>query len=207
MLLIRVCLPLVLSSSLWCAAVSGQQAQTAAPKKPAQTTAAKRSGAQNAATHRAVHRKRATAKLRKGAKRPEYRPEYSETSVEVINGDATRKVVFQDEQAASAAKAKKLPASLRNAPQPMKVEVVNGAAVDTQYFYDNGQEQLAARNQPVVIGIQSSDTRIVGGNKNPVVTGVTSSSANDARTAGASGQPVTERVSPKPKRQVYQPEQ
>jgi hypothetical protein len=87
----------------------------------------------------------------------------------------------------------------------MKVEVINGSASDTQYFSDKNQE--AAHNQSVVVGVQSSDTRFAGGNKSPVVTGVTSSSSVDAKSASSGGQPVAKQVSPRPKRPSYAPDQ
>jgi hypothetical protein len=186
--------------------------QSVAPQKT-QTDAAKRSSGQvphtvaTKTTHHAVHKRHKKAVARRGAKRPVYRPEYSENSVEVINGDATKKVVFQNDQVANTPR-KKLPAGLKNVPAPMKVEVVNGGQTDTQYFYDNGQDKQleAARNQPVVIGIQSSDTRVVGGNKHPVVTGVTASGTGSAKSASGGGQPVTKQISPRPKRPAYQPD-
>lgn len=208
MRLIRVCLVLVLPLAMGSGVLAGQQTQPATAQKPAQTSAAKNASAQHSPatpTKRATSRHTGKSEVRRGAKRREYRPAYRESSVEVINGDATKKVVFHDGQAATTP-AKHLPASLKIAPQPMKVEVVNGTATDTQYFYDNGQEQIAARNQPVVIGIQSSDTRFAGGNKHPVVTSVTASGAADARSASSGGQPVTKNVSPHPKRPNYQPD-
>jgi hypothetical protein len=184
----------------------GQQAQPVSPKQTAQTTTAKSSVAptHKAAAHRAV-RKRHTTHKRK--RRRDYRPEYSENSVEVINGDAAKKVVFHNDKPA-ATPGKKRRAGMKNVPAPMKVEVVNGTSSDTQYFYDNGQagQSETAHNQPVVIGIQSSDTRTVGGNKHPVVTSVTSSGVQDGKSVGSGGQAVTKQVSPRPKRPVYRPE-
>lgn len=209
MRLIRVCLPLVLLliwSPAWPAPLAGQQTSPVTTQKSAQTNNANPSTTQaqrTTAIRQGVHKRHARVAARKGKRRPEYRPEYSENSVEVINGDATRRVVFHDDQAASAP-GKKLPRGLKNAPTPMKVEVVNGSATDTQYFYDNGQQSETARNRPVVIGVQSSDTHMVGGNKHPVVTSVTSSGSGDAKSASGDGQPVTKKVSPRPKRPAYQ---
>ena len=55
----------------------------------------------------------------------------------------------------------------------LKVEVVNGTALDTQYFCGNNAQMGSNEKHPVVIGVQSSDTRVAGGNKHPVVTGIT----------------------------------
>ena len=210
MRLIQVCLPFVFPWMMGSAMLAGQQAQPVTAQKSTQTSAAKPSTQQasrTTATHPAAHRKHRKAAARKGSKRPEYRPEYSENSVEVINGDATRKVVFHDDQATTTLE-KKLPAGVKNAPTPMKVEVVNGSSTETQYFYNNrlDQQSETGRNQPVVIGIQSSDTRLVGGNKHPVVTSVTSSGSGDAKTASGGGQPVIKQLSPRPNRPVYEPE-
>lgn len=206
---IRTCLPLVLSGVLGSAMLVGQQAPPATAHASTAANAAKRSSAPTTSrrtAHSIVKKRHARGAAHKGAKRPEYRPLYSENSVEVINGDATKKVVFHDDQAATTPEKK--PAGMKSEPAPMKVEVVNGSSTDTQYFYDNGQDNQteSARNQTVVIGIQSSDTRVVGGNKHPVVTSVTSSSANDAKTAGSGEHPVMKSVSPHPKRPVYQPD-
>jgi len=205
---ISICLPLVFLSMVGSATLTAQT-QPAASQKPAQTAALKTSSAQSPhktiRRHSTSHRSWKTA-ARKGAKRPDYRPEYSEDSVEVINGDATRKVVFHDEP--PAATAKNVPAALKNAPAPMKVEVVNGTSTDTRYFYDNGEDQRieAALNRPVVIGVESSDTRMAGGNKHPVVTRVTAGGPDDAKGASSGGQPVMRSISPRPKRPVYQPD-
>ena len=91
----------------------------------------------------------------------------------------------------------------------MKVEVVNGASSDTQYFYAGdglGTQNAAELKRPVVLGIQSSDTRVVGGNKHPVVTGITAVGPGDAKSVNSGGQKVTTEVAPKPKRPDYQPE-
>jgi hypothetical protein len=209
MRLIQACVPLAFSFLMGTATLPAQQAQPQANQKPAQSGVAKPSTAQAhspAATHGTVHKKHTRAAIRKSAKRPDYRPEYSQNSVEVINGDATRKVVFHDEPT-KRAPAGKSAANLENATKQMRVEIVNGASTDTQYFYNNGEDQRieASLNRPVVVGVQSSDTRIAGGNKHPVVTRVTASGAGDARSASEGGQPVTKSVSPHPKRPVYQP--
>ena len=90
----------------------------------------------------------------------------------------------------------------------MKVEVVNGTSSDTQYFYPvkTGAQNVAASKRPVVVGIQSSDTRAVGGNKRPVVTGITAVGPAMRRRVNGGGQKVTTGVSPQPKRPEYQPE-
>lgn len=204
MRLTQAYLSLAFSFFMGTATLPAQQAQPQANQKPAQSGIAKPSISQAhhvSATHR-THTKIAS---RRGAKRPDYRPEYSENSVEVINGDATRKVVFHDEATGRAGNGKSA-ANLENAKQ-MRVEIVNGASTDTQYFYNNGEDQRieASLNRPVVVGVQSSDTRIAGGNKHPVVTRVTTSGAADARSASEGGQPVTKNISPHPKRPQYQP--
>jgi hypothetical protein len=58
----------------------------------------------------------------------------------------------------------------------------------------------------VVVAIQSSDTKIVGGIKHPVVTGITSSGAGTAKSATGGVDPVSKTVSPRPKRPAYQPD-
>lgn len=198
-------LPLVLGPMV----VAGQQAQPATVQKPAHA-AVKQSSAQPShaakttqkGSFHAARRRRSRAAAR--AKRAAYRPEYTENSVEVINGDSTKKVVFHNDEIATAS-GKNLPATMKDAPAPMKVEVVNGASTDTQYFYDQGQDGAGSK-QPVVVGIQSSDTRVAGGNKHPVVTGVTSSGSADAKSASSGGQPVTKSVAPRQKRPDYQPD-
>jgi hypothetical protein len=190
------------------AAIAQQQPQPATAQKTAQAGVANPSKAHETravATHRTVHKRHRRTAARRGKKRPEYRPEYSENSVEVMNGDATNKVVFQNDQAPAPA-AKKLPAGVKNEPRPMKVEVVNGTSTDTQYFYENRQNNETAQNQPVVIGIQSSDTRVAGGNQHPVVTSVTSSGIQHGKGVNSVGPPMTKQVSPRPKRPVYQPD-
>jgi len=121
-----------------------------------------------------------------------------------MNGDSTQKVVFNNDQASSGAR--KNAAAGENTPAPLKVEVVNGTASDTQYFYANRGLQGSNEKWPVVVAVQSSDTRFVGGNKHIVVTGITAVGRGDAKTANGSGQRVTAVVSPQPKRPEYQPD-
>ena len=207
--LIRMCIPLVLGPVL----VAGQQKGPVITQKPAETSAAKQASGQSSqkpvlkhGTRRSVAHARHAKVARKGAKRVAYRPEYNENSVEVINGDATKKVVFQGEQ--PGAPEKNASRAMKNVPPPVKVEVVNGTSTDTQYFYGKGQdEQIEAMlNKPVVVGVQSSDTHVMGGSKHPVVMRVNSAGSGDARSARGSGQPITNRVMPRPKRPVYQPD-
>lgn len=200
MKLIRVWLPFVLGSAM----LAGQLSQALTSQKPTQSTAAKPSTRKPVmpTAHHATRRRHSRAAVRKGRKRPEHRPEYADNTVEVINGSSTSKVVFHNDQDATTP-AKSLPAQ-KGVPPPMKVEVVNGTSRDTQYFYSNGQAQTGTRNEPVVVAIQSSDTRVAGGNKHPVVTGVTSTSANDSKTVQSGGQPVTKGVWPRPRRPAYQ---
>jgi hypothetical protein len=191
MRLIPVCLSLVLAPLM----VAGQQTQPAAGQKPAQTSATKQTSSpaahKTATRHRARHHA-SRAALRKRGKRAES----TTLPVDVITGGETRHVLL-DKGTTAKKRAK-------GEPSRMKVDVINGSAEDTQYFSDKNQE--AAHNQPVVIGVQSSDTRSAGGNQHPVVTGVTSSSSVDATSASSGGQTVTKQVSPRPKRPAYAPQ-
>ncbi|MBW8869196.1 MAG: hypothetical protein JF563_00175, partial [Acidobacteriales bacterium] len=192
MRLIPVCLPLVLAPLM----VAGQQAQTSTTQKPAQTSAAKQVSApaphKTATRHGRRHRSRKAA-LRKSRKRAES----SAVPVDVITGGETRHIVLNE--ATSPKQSKK------GAPSRVKVDVINGSATDTEYFSNKNEEPV--QNKPVVVGVQSSDTRFAGGNKNPVVTGVTSSSSVDAKSASTGWQGVTKQVSPRPKRPTYTPDQ
>jgi hypothetical protein len=114
----------------------------------------------------------------------------------VITGGDTRRVLLNKNDTADSGQ--------KTARGQMKVEVINGSAADTQFFSDRNQEN--AHNQAVVVGVQSSDTRSTGINKSPVVTGVTSSSTVDAKSASSGGQAVTRQVSPRPKRPAYEPD-
>jgi len=128
----------------------------------------------------------------KGAKRRES----AKLPIDVITGGETRHVVLD--------KAEQSGKKTKSTSGKVQVQVINGSATDTQYFSDKNEE--AAHNQPVVVGVESSDTRFAGGNKNRVVTGVTSSSSVDAKSASNGGQPVAKQVSPRPKRPAYQPD-
>lgn len=194
MRLIRACLPLVLVV-LWAGIAAAEQAQPATALKPDQASSTKPSTAQ--APH-AAHKRHAKPAQSRRAKRPAYRPEYTQVPVEVIVGNTTRHVKFDMPNPANE--------QTKSPPGPLKVEVINGAATDTRYFYDNGQQNETARNQPVVIGIQSSDTRVAGGNQHPVVTSITSGESGDAKSASGGREPVTRQVSPRPKRPAYQPQ-
>jgi hypothetical protein len=198
-------LPFVLGATL----MSGQQGKSASTPQATQQSAVKQSSAPGVQAkaahetkphHRVVRKRNTRASYRNGAKRAAYRPEFTEHSVEVINGSSTKQIVFNEEKPAVTAKGE--------SPQ-MKVEVVNGASSDTQYFYaGNGQgtQSAAELNRPVVVGVQSSDTRVIGGNKHPVVTGITAVGLGDAKSVNSGGQKVTTEVAPKPKRPDYQPE-
>jgi hypothetical protein len=199
----RCILPLALVSPM----AFGQQAISATPLKVAPQVVAKSATPPNthataaqttAPTHRSTKGKHSKTSSRKGAKRPAYRPEYTQNSVEVMNGASTQKVVFHDDKATSG--------SAKNAPAPLKVEVVNGTASDIQYFYGDNGRQGSDEKRPVVVAIQSSDTRFAGGNRHPVVTGITAVGSGDAKTANGGGQKVTTGVSPQPKRRDYQPD-
>ena len=199
--LLKSGLPLVLAATL----MSGEQGQPVSTTQAVKQSQAKPSTAQATAPHkmktrRVVRKRSVRVAHRSRAKRPAYRPEYAEQHVEVINGDSTKQVVFNDE--------KKPAADVKSDPSQMKVEVVNGTASDTQYFYAaTGQTQLGADSkQPVVLRIQSSDTRVTGGNKHPVVTGITAVGPVDAKSANSGGAKVTTGVAPKSKRPEYQPE-
>ena len=185
MRLIPVCLPLVLAPLI----VAGQQAQMPTAQKTHQANVSKQTSTRT--SHKATTRHRIRHRSRKAATKKD-----DKIPVDVITGSGTRRVLLdKEEPGAQQTKAK---------PGQMKVEVINGSSTDTQYFSDKNEETV--RNQPVVVGVQTSDTRFAGSNKNPVVTGVTSSSTVDAKTASAGGQPVTRQVSPRPKRPAYEPD-
>lgn len=191
MRLIPLCLPLVLAPLL----VTGQQAQTTS-QKPAQPSTAKQ--ATSSAPHKAATRHRKRHHSRKTvSKRTGKRAENSKMPVDVINGGEVHRVLLD--------KAKSDEKRTKASQRQMKVDVINGSATDTQYFSDQNQE--AARNQAVVVGVQSSDTRFAGGNQNAVVTGIASSSTVDARASSSGGAGVARQVSPRPKRPAYQPDE
>jgi hypothetical protein len=201
-------LPVVLASTI----VPWQQATAAMTVQPAQQDAAKSSTVKNTPAkvsqsaktdHGTVASKHSKTSSRSSAKRPAYRPEYTQHSVEVMNGATTQRIVFSNDQAASGS-SKDTPA-LTNGRAPLKVEVVNGNATDTQYFYGDGRQGSNER-RPVVVAVQSSDTRFVGGNKHPVVTCITAVGRADAKSVNGGGQKVTTGVSPQPKRPEYQPD-
>ncbi len=199
----------ILSLAFVSTMLSGQQAQPPSTQQSTQQSAVKDSGAPGAQTKvaqtkKAQHRvaRKRYSKSSRGAKRPAYRPEYTQNSVEVINGASTKKVVFESHEDVAAS------GSTKNAPAPLKVEVMNGTSMDTQYFYaGNGQAPHGStQKRPVVIGIQSADTRVAGGNKHPVVTGVTTAESGDAKSASGGGAKLTTGLAPQPKRPDYQPD-
>lgn len=153
----------------------------------------------DSAQHHVVRKRRSRVAYKHGAKRSAYRPEYTQNAVEVINGASTQKVVFHNGETTSR--------SSKDSNGPMRVEVMNGTSADTQYFAQ-GREMAGAveSNRPVVVGIQSSDTKVVGGNKHQVVTRITSSGSGSAKSATNGGDVVTKAVSPRPKRPAYQPD-
>jgi hypothetical protein len=155
------------------------------------------------ATRRADHRAagRTHSVHRKGAKRRAYRREYTQNSVEVMNGASTEKVVFHDSKPADGR-------GKNNLPAPMKVEVVNGNSTDTQYFAAGQavQRKPSEAQHPVVVAIQSSDTRVAGGNKHPVVTRITAVQPGNAKSASGAGEKVMTGISPRPKRPEYRPD-
>jgi hypothetical protein len=199
--LLRSSLPFVLVATMVC----GQQTKPSSAPQTAQPTGAEDSGSQSAEAkvarktqthHRGVRRRKASS--RKRAKRAAYRPEYTQNSVEVMNGASTQKVVFQNDDAARASQKDRGDAGY-------KVEVLNGTARDTQYFNGDNARTGSDEKQSVVIAVQSSDTRVAGGNKHPVVTGITATGPVDAKSASG-GQTVTKGISPRPKRPAYQPD-
>lgn len=200
----RCILPLALVSPV----AFGQQSTSETTVKATQVATPQNTHAKAAQTtaplHRSTKGKHAKASNRKDAKRPAYRPEYTQNSVEVMNGASTQKVVFNNDLASS--RAGKNTVAGKNMPAPLKVEVVNGTASDTQYFYGDNGRQGSDEKRPVVVAVQSSDTRFVGGNKHTVVTGITAVGRGDAKTVNGSGQKVTAVVSPQPKRPEYQPD-
>jgi len=199
---LKASLPIVLSAAL----VAGQQGKPAAQSP--QPGAVKQSSAPSAQPkiakttkmhHHVARNRHGKSSHRRGAKRAAYRPEFKENSVEVINGASTKHVVFNED--------KKPAESGKEQSSQMKVEVVNGTSADTQYFYaGNRVPGTAQSTRPVVVDVQSSDTRAVGGNKRRVVTGITAVGPTDAKSTDSGGQNVTTGVSPQPKRPVYQPE-
>lgn len=173
------------------------QTQPVASQNPAHLNATEKLAEHNAKpeTKHATSRSVPKIATRKRAKRPEYRSASTKMPVDVIIGNTKRRVMFDRLQ----------PSGAQTPSGQLKVEVINGASTDMQYF-DNGQEQTVARNQTVVIGIQSSDTRFAGGNKHTVVTAVNSGGPTDAKTESSGGEPVTKSISPRPKRPIYQPD-
>ena len=161
-------LPLLLTPLI----LAGQQAQPTTSQKP--TSHREQIKSRKTAT-------RGTAQLCQAPKVP----------VDVINGAQVYHTCFDPSLPAEETKA---------LPDQLQVEVINGSAEDTQVFYGAGQDtQIEAMlNKPVVVGVQSGDTRTMGGNKNPLVTRVNSAGAGDAK--------VTNRISPRPKRPSYQPD-
>ena len=197
MRLVPVCLPLLLTSLLAAPlTLAGQQAQPSATQKPAQTSTAKQTS--SPASHKASTRHRQHHPSRRSAARKGHKKAQSNSvPVDVINGEETRHIVLDNASTTEA------PSKTRS--RQMKVEIINGSTSGTQVFSNNNQE--TAHNQPVVVGVQSSDTRFAGGDKNPVVTGVTSSSTVDAKSANTGGQPVARKISPRPTRPAYTPDQ
>ena len=175
--------------------------QSGSAQKPAQATTAKKSDTPKKATvYRATRAKYHKTAHKKGAKGNDYRPDYQQNAVEVMNGSSTQRVVFNDEE--------KPGESAKAEPSQLKVEVVNGTSTDTRYFYldQNAlQTEAATARKPVVVGIESSDTRFAGGNKHPVVTGIETAGQDDATKVGG-GQKLTNGVAPQPKRLPYEPD-
>jgi hypothetical protein len=199
-------LPLALVSAMALA----QQTESRTTVNVAQQVVTKYGTAQNShakaaqtatPAHRSTKGKHPKASSRKRAKRPAYRPEYAQNSVEVMNGASTQKVVFHDDNGSESTKGT---AAGTNAPAPLRVEVVNGTVSNTQYFYGDNGRQGSNEKRPVVVAVQSSDTRSIGGNKHTVVTGITAVGRGDAKTVNGSGQKITAVVSPQPKRPEYQ---
>lgn len=184
---------------------AGQQltpeAQHPAKQAAAKSSTAHDAQARNPQTRQTPHPSatKAHSTARRNAARPAYRPEYTQNSVEVMNGASTQKVVFHIDEPATGL-------SKNNAPAPRRVEVVNGTSTDTQYFSADSAQQNSAPKEPVVLAVQSGDTRVVGGNKHPVVTGITTVQAGDARSASGGGQKLATKVAPQAKRPAYQPD-
>jgi hypothetical protein len=192
MRLIPVCLPLVLAPLV----MAAQQTQPTASQKPEQTSAIKQaSSPKTASRHSAKDHSRKLAARKSVAGAPTCQ-KHSQIPVDVIMGGQVRHVCLD--------KAKLAGKEEEPTQGQLEVEVINGPSTDMQYFSDKNHE--TAHNQPVVVGVESSETRYAGGNKNPVVTGVTSSSSVDATSASNGGQPVTKQVSPRPRRPAYQPD-
>ena len=179
-------LPLVIAPCI----VAGQPAQQTTSQRPEQTSEGKQTSSQSSAKttgHSAQRHSQNAATQKSGLL-----CEPPEIPVDVINGAQVLHTCFDPRPRAEETK---------TSPDQLQVEVINGSAENTQYFYDSGQDaQIEAMlNKPVVVGVQSGDTRTMGGNKNPLVMRV-----NSAAITG--GQPVTNRISPRPKRPAYQPD-
>lgn len=186
--------------------VPGVHAQSATPQQPVQQNAvnkseARPSGHSGTAIHSKISSHHSQTRARR-ARRAAYRPEYAKNSVEVINGSTTQKVHFNNEE--------KPGDKAKRGPSQLKVEEVNGNATSTRYFYVDknqpSQEQVAANyKKPVVVGVESSNTKHVGGNQHPVVTGITSAGSGDAASTSTGGEKLTTGVAGRPKRAPYQP--
>ena len=189
MRLVATCLALPLVCAPY--TVAGQQAQSTTSQKPEHTSEGKQTSSQSSpktSTGYSAQRNSRSVATQKSALHCQP-PEFP---VDVINGAQVLHTCFDPRPPAEETKV---------SPGQMQVEVINGSAENTQYFYDSGQDaQIEAMlNKPVVVGVQSGDTRTMGGDKNPLVTRV-----NSAAMTG--GQRVTNRISPRPKRPVYQPD-
>ena len=94
-------LPIVLAATLILEDVGAGAASCAAECGEAVFTGGRACEAvhiQTKAHHRVVRKRHTRASRRNGAKRAAYRPEYTEHSVEVINGSSTKQVVFNEEK-------------------------------------------------------------------------------------------------------------
>ena len=166
---------------------------------------------------RNLHKEPPATKAHGGKPRPEYRPDYAQNKVEVINGATAHTVVFDEGHLAStppgkepAQKAVKGSAQTPTvAPSQVRVDVVNGMSSETEYFEwdperQQGQPFGMEHARPVVVGIESSNTRIMGGNKHPLVVGIESIGSGEA-AAQKSAPKLEYRLVPQPKRPPYRP--
>src|SRR4051794_9470047 len=99
--LVRSSLPLVLVAAMMWA----QPAKPLLDPRSTQAVAVKDSStasahAQATSRSKSHHARRRRTSRRKGAKRTAYRPAYTQNSVEIMNGDSTQKVVFNNDDSA-----------------------------------------------------------------------------------------------------------
>ncbi|HTB97825.1 MAG TPA: hypothetical protein VK716_12510 [Terracidiphilus sp.] len=110
----------------------------------------------------------------------------AQTKVEVINGNAHRTQVFEADSAAKAPvrQGKMVTFKGVNGGPAMKVMVINGTRWETRNFVSaaapaNSVPVSRPRNEPVVVGIESSANRRSSAHAAPVVVGIESSGSRN----------------------------